>query len=378
VAPAQPWIPVTGGERAPLYGWFRDIDGNGAVDQAVVVFSKTPKTRPGMLLLWPSASNGFDTAKVDSGAWNLNPDGLSTTIPVGPFAQGVTASPTTNLGQWLSAGAWSFPMYDSVAPVLVSATVRYAAQAGAPDTLHVRWSEPIDWSGSGSLVRHRYLGIGNPVVALNDQPDPDGLGEQILMSSDTIQLRRGDSAAFSAGSVSDHFGNVVPELTRWVPVSFGLRPIQISFTFQNYMEYTGWNPPSGAPMQVWMRGRGDAVWLNTDGTAVSDTTHVIGATITINNPIGGSVYIYDNAGIFVASLDLSPIAALAAQDRLPTDPSGMYQVKINWTGMTENGEWSSSGIYLMRLVLKGAGLHGGTATGIFNQVYKLGFKRPTK
>jgi hypothetical protein len=378
VAPAQPWIPVTGGERPPLYGWYSDIDGNGAVDQAVVVFSKTPKSRPGMLLLWPSPSNGFDTAKVDSGAWNLNADGLTTTIPVGPFAQGITSSPTTNLGKWVSAGTWTFPMYDSVAPVLVSAAVRYAAQDGTPDTLHVRWSEPIDWNGAGSLVRHRLAGAENPVLATGGIPDADGMGEEILMTLDTLQLRKGDSVAFSAGTVSDLHGNAVPQTTRWVPVTFGLRPVQISFVFQSYMEYTGWNPPSGPPMQVWMRGRGDAVWLNTDSSAVSDTTHVIGATITINNPVGGSVYIYDNAGIFVASLDLSPIASLAAQGRLPTDPSGMYQVRIGWDGMTENGKWSSSGIYLMRIVLTGTGLHGGNTTGIFNQVYKLGFKRPTK
>lgn len=378
VAPAQPWIPVTGGERPPLYGWYRDIDGNGAVDQAVVVFSKTPKTRPGMLLLWPSAANGFDTAKVDSGSWNLNPDGLSTTIPVGPFAEGVTASPTTKLGQWLSGGVWNFPMYDSVPPVLVSATVRYGSRDSVPDTLHVRWSEPIDWNGAGSLVRHRLAGVENPVLAVNGIPDADGMGEMILMASDTLQLRKGDSAAFSAGSVTDLHGNVVPQTTRWVPVTFGMRPVQISFVFQSYMEYTGWDPPSGPAMQVWVRARGDAVWLRTDGSVVSDTTHMIGATITINNPIGGSVYIYDNAGIFVASLDLSPISALDARGLLPTDPSGMYQIRIGWDGMTEGGNWASSGIYLMRIVLKGAGLHGGTTTGIFNQVYKLGFKRPTK
>lgn len=380
VASAHPWIPVTGGERVPLGGWFRDANGDGAVDQATVVFAKAPKTRPGMMLLWPSVSGGFDTAVVDSGAWTLNPDGITATISVGPFAKGVTASPTTDLGRWISGGWWNFPMNDSVPPVLMSAQVRYAAKDGAPDTLHIRWSELVSWTEVGSLVRHLYQGIENPV---STQPglvyDADSLGAGLLLDTGSIQLRRGDSVAFAAGTVSDRLGNAVPQITRWVPLQFGLRPARLDFKLQSYLEYLGWDLRPGPAAQVWVRGRGDDTWLFPDSTPVPDTLHTISATLTLNRILTGAAYIYDNAGIYVTSVDFSGVAAMAAQNKLPMDPSGMFQMKITWSGTTDKGALAGSGIYVMRLVLKDSSPdnpHGLPA--IVNRVYKLGFKRATK
>jgi len=317
---------------------------------------------------------------VDSGAWNLDPSGTMATISVGPFAKGVTSSPTADLGRWISAGTWDFPMNDSVPPVLVSAEVRYASKDGIPDSLHVRWSEHILWSGAGSLVRHKLNGSETP---LGTQPgiylDPDSLGGFLILDSGMVQLRRGDSAAFTAGTVQDLPGNPVPEATRWVPVKFGLRPARLDFELRSYMEYQDWDLRPGPAAQVWVRARGDAQWLFADSSAVPDTMHTVAVILTLNRVLTGGAYIFDNAGTYVTSVDLSGVSAMAAQNKLPVDPSGMFQMKISWSGQTEKETLAASGIYIMRLVLKDSSpdnAHGLPA--LVNRVYKLGFKRSTK
>ena len=132
-----------------------------------------------------------------------------------------------------------------------------------------------------------------------------------------------------------------------------------------------------------MRGRGDDTWLYTaDSSAVGDTLHTVGVTITLNRVLDGAVFLYDNAGTYVSSLDLTPIVALYQQGRLPTDASGMYQMKITWDGRTKEGKLASSGVYFMRLILKDYNVEGtegaSSTTGIFNKIYKLGFKRTNK
>ena len=383
VATDHPWIPVTGGERPPLYGWYLDSDGDGAVDHAVLVFSKNPRTRPAMDLLWSASSgNGLDTARVDSGAWNVDASGTRATIAIGPFPVGWTSSNTTDLGRWISNGTLRFAIYDSVAPVLTSATIRYASQDSLPDTLHVRWSEAID-VGAWSQVRYRHQGAENVVVSLGYVVDADGLGAILLMSSGSTQLRKGDSAAFPV-STSDALGNKVVDPTRWVPVTFGSRPIRVDFKFQTYEEYDeSWPVRPGSSVQVWVRGRGDDRWVSTsDSSAIPDTTHTLGATITLNRVLDGMVFLYDNAGTYVSSLDLSSIVSMYKQNRLPTDASGMYQMKITWDGRSKEGKLASSGVYFMRLILKDSNVEGSegasATTGILNKIYKLGFKRAAK
>jgi hypothetical protein len=372
----HPWIAVRGSERAPAYGYYQDLDGDGAVDHAVLVFQKQPKSLPGLALLWPSLAAGLDSAVVDSGTWALDASGTTATIPVGPFAAGVTSSATTDLGRWRSNGEFRFPMFDSVPPVLLSATVRYASTDGVPDTLKVRWSEPL--AAPLALVRHKPGGVEAPVSFQSPIQDPDLMGEALTLSPDSIQFRKGDSAALASLVVSDALGNVVPAATRWVPVTFGVRPVRVDYKLSSYMEIpTGSTGHSGSATQLWIRARGDQLWTFADSVSVPvlDTTQFVGLTISINRPMGGAVYLYDNAGVSVTSLDFNGVKVLADQGLLPTDAAGMYQLRISWDGRLPDGNWASSGVYVMRLVLKDDSEGG---SGIINRVFKVGFKRPVK
>jgi hypothetical protein len=372
----HPWIAVRGSERAPAYGYFRDSDGDGAVDQVVLAFLKPPRSLPGMSFLWPSATGGFDTAVVDSGAWSLGPTSTMAVVALGPFASGVTSSPRTDLGRWFSNGTFGFPVFDSVPPVLVSAVVRYASADGVPDTLHVRSGEPPSWLDGFSPVRHLGGGGEVPVAAFGPVlADADGMGLSLLLNPDSVQFSRGDSAAWAAQVVSDLQGNAVPAKTRWVPIVFGPRPIRVDFKVHGYMLVPdGSVGHPGPSTQVWYRARGDRTWTDLGGAGeVLDTTGFVGITATINRPMSGGAYIFDNSGVHVASLDLSALAQLSRSGALPVDAAGMYQIRIAWDGRLRDGNWAASGAYVVRLLLKDESEEGNV--GFVNRVFRMGFKK---
>jgi hypothetical protein len=379
VGAAHAWVPVQGGERGPIGGEYQDTNGDGAVDLATVMFSKTPRTRSAMMLLWPSPT-GFDTVKVDSGAWTLNADSLSATIAIASFKAGVTSSSQTQLGRWISGGLTnSFPMADKVAPVLVSASLRYAAHDGAPDTLKLRWSEPLTWTSGPIVFRD------NPVKALLPEnvtylaplPDPDGLGVSLLVDSTSTALQNGDWAGLALG-VADVLGNAVGPVTVRVPVAFGQRPPRLDFKLYGFVDYDKtWTPGAVVPFQTWVRQRGEA-WMLPDGTAPSDVVdaHFLGMELTLNQFLDGYAYIFDYTGVFVAKADFRDIRKMVDEGRFQADGSGTYQIRLAWDGRTSEGKMVASGVYYMRLVLKFR-LEGATKPYLVNRVYSLGFKRAT-
>lgn len=385
VAPFHPWVVVTGGERGPIGGWYQDTNGDGAVDLATVVFAKTPRTRSAMQLLWPSATGSFETFAVDSGSWILNPDGKTASIAVGPFAKGVTSSSTDQLGRWISAGVVStFAMADLVAPVIVSANLRYASESGSPDTLSVRWSEPLSWV-AGPLVFHRNDTKGVPtenVAFTNFLRDADGLGATLFLDSNSTVLKRGDSARL-APPAGDRFGNVASDRTVWTPVVFGLRPPRLETKLHSYVEYDGiWPFVAKAPFQTWLWGQdafGDERWILPDGTAPQDTNsaHFLGLTLTLNQFLEGFAYIFDNGGVYVASVTFEDIRKAATEGRFQADESGTYKVRLAWDGRTTTGKPVASGPYHMRLILK-FDVEGEDKPQIVNKVFTLGFKRSVK
>ncbi len=385
VAPFHPWVVATGGERAPLGGWYQDTNGDGAVDLATVVFARAPRTRPAMRFLWPSAAGTLDTFAVDSGAWTMNSDGKTASIAVGPFAKGVTSSPGDQLGRWLSDGSVSpFAMADLVAPVIVSANLRYASESGVPDTLKVRWSERLSWI-SGPLVSHRNDSKGVPtenVAYSGVLPDADGLGATLFLDSSSTQLKRGDSARL-APTAGDLLGNVAGDPTVWTPVVFGLRPPRLETKLHSYVEFDGiWPFVSRTPFQTWLRGQdvfGDERWILPDGTVPPDTTasRFLGLTLTLNQFLEGFAYIFDNGGVYVASVDFEEIRKAAAEGRFQADESGIYKVRLAWDGRSASGRPVASGPYHMRLILK-FDVEGEDKPRIVNRVFTLGFKRSVK
>lgn len=376
----HPWIVVTGGERGPMGGWYKDVDGDGRVDQATVVFALAPRTRPAFSLWWPDGAGGLDSSAVASGAWSPLADGKTVTIPVGPFAKGVTVSASTTLGKWSSGGESWFGMQDSVPPALVSAVVRYGSVEGVPDTLRVRWSEPATVEMAGNFLRRSSRGTVAPILPILLQTDLDSMGGFLTLRSDSVQLRKGDSASFLPGGAFDRHYAIVGAASPYVPVVFGPRPSRVDFRLQPYMELPSPTLRNGDPFQVWVRARGEEVWVDCDSVPVADTlTPWVGATLTMNRVQEGRAYIYDNGGTFVASANLDRLIAMAAADRLPKDGSETFQLRFSWDGRSLKSSQVASGPYVMRLLLKDNDPENPKGLPVLtNRVYKLGIKRPTK
>lgn len=376
----HPWIPVFGGERAPFQGWYSDEDGDAAVDHIHILFQKAaPKTRPGFSISLP----GVPKIVVDSGTWTLDASGMGATIPVGPLAKNTTVFGTSASGTWKSMGIETdFPIYDSVAPVLVSASLRYADADSVPDTLKVRWSEPLQGLSSISPVVHgsrnrRLGGLGLSTL------DNDGFGASILVWADSIGIFRGDSAQLDGvgAGIADRNGNIPGPNYGWVPVKIGLRPIRLDFKLKNFLEAPlGIGIPGVPPLSVMVRARPergavDTAWVRLDGFAGVEERNAVHLTMTTNRPFDGGAYLFDNLGVFVFAVDLSALKKMADAGTLPMDGSGMFQVRIAWDGRDQSGKDVVSGVYWMRLVLKEQGGED-EPVKMLNKVFGFGIKRP--
>jgi len=385
------WVEVAGAERAPQVAWYQDRDGDGAVDHVVVRWTHGPRTKPNLSFLWPNGRGGMDS--VSSGtAWSLEPDGTTLSLAIGPFAVGVTSSPTTNLGRQTSAGTiTAFPILDSVPAVMTSARLGYAQADGLPDTLHLAWSEPVLWNGGEPLAMVRTGLVVSPVRGTLTILRPDNMGAIVLLDpldSSLTVFRSGDHvrlAPASAGTVSDRFGNVVEDPTRWVPVILGRRPPRFQVTFDpNKLLYKGWPIEPGPALQIYVKSATDTRWIDFATGQVVPTEKVekqgMGPVISLNQPLRGKAIVYDNQGTFVGNVDLDLLGAAFYNGTLPMDASNQYQVRIQWYGLAANGKPAASGVYFMRLVLwqNTAAENEEPEWRVVNQVYPFGWEVSTK
>ena len=390
-SPLHPWVYVDGSERPPQTAWYKDLDGDGAVDHVVVQWTRGPRTRPDLSFLWPNGAGGFDSTAVTGGAWSLDADGRTLTLPVGPFRTGVTSSSTTDLGRQNSAGTiTSFPIHDSVPAVMTGARMGYASADGLPDTLHLSWSEPIVWSGASPLAFAQSKGLVSPVVGTATSVRADGLGGMILFDPDDSSLsvlRKGDLvrlAPKSAGTQTDRFGNAAEDPTRWVEVVLGRRPPRFQVVFDpNKIRYLDWPLDVGPALQIWVRARGEAVWTDfTTGLPVpaAQVVQGLGPTISLNQPLRGKAILYDNQGTYVAKVDLDLLYDMFRADLLPKDASNQYDVRVQWNGKTAKGKPAASGVYMMRLVLwqNLATENEAPDWRVVNNVYRLGWEVQAK
>lgn len=374
----HPWVIVTGPQRAPTSGYFLDRNGDGAADHLGLVFALPPQLSATVSGTWTNADGSSVPWRIDSSAWM--PNGLALQIlPIGPFAKGTTTVPPGTAGTWTSAG-WpgAFPVADSLEPVLVRAQLRYASDAGVPDTLRVRWSEAGAWKG-GEVIewagRLGQLTLPRPVLV-----DADAQGAMLLIQADSLGMRRGDSLRLfpSATGVQD-LGGRIAALHSWVPLELGKRPVRLESTMRNYIDIPAGTPPAtGGPMFLQIRARpergsADTLWNRIDGVALPVTGPYLDFSLALNRPISGSVHIFDNSGVHVVSASLAPVEDLYRKGELPTDGSGMYQVQMGWTGDDTKGKPVASGVYYMRLILKD--VSDNTAVFLSNRVVPMGIHR---
>jgi hypothetical protein len=383
-ASAAPWVPLHAGDRAPVLAWATDRNGDGQVDQVVLVWSNPPSNRHPFLLSWPGSNGGMQIHVIDStsGTWS----GDTLRIPVlWPF--GATSGP--GVGQQLdvyddgSVDTLPFTFADSVAPVVDFARLGYAAPGATLDTLEVHFSEPVRFGGGTILRVQGATGTVLDVVGVQTTQSSDGRTAWITLDPTNpayTVFQRGDAVQAYPGpsGLRDTSGNIASETGHFQAIVFGERPPRFSLDFLpgQWVDATGGTTPtSGSTIQVLVRAAGSSVWTALDGSAVDPQVVRIGPHILSNGPLGGDVVLFDNLGTHVVSRSLDDLMAAGQAQTLPTDPSGQWEAWIAWDGRSAQGRTAASGVYAERVILRRPSANGKTWTGWLNKVYRLGWLR---
>jgi len=185
------------------------------------------------------------------------------------------------------------------------------------------------------------------------------------------KLSEGDSARLaylaSGSRIWDAANNHVGVQSRWVPIVFGLRPIEFVIQQIHPMlvdKGDVWTEPGpNVPQtEVLVLQDGTNNWVKVDNAtqlgaggsvvggapAQNDSSHVMAVYLRLNRPVSGELFVYDNIGVSVLHQDLSALAALWPKG----DEDAMHEVRITWNGTGPNGKFVATGIYLMRAVVK--------------------------
>lgn len=211
-------------------------------------------------------------------------------------------------------------------------------------------------------------------------------GQTLTLILDTVHsatLGSSDSAWLSS-LIQDRSGNRPGLQTRRVPLKLGLRPLQLKIgTYPPLLKNEGataWTvPPAGTPQfEILVRPQGSGLpWqVLKDGVLqpvpANDTNHLTGMLLTLNRPLSGTLYVYDNIGVSVGKISLKDLtAAWDASNSGSKDQ--VNQVWIGWNGTNANNSFVASGVYLLRLVAL-VELEPGK-TQLHNMVKKVGWKR---
>ncbi|MEK7394161.1 MAG: fibro-slime domain-containing protein, partial [Fibrobacterota bacterium] len=203
--------------RPPDSAYWSDLDGNGTVDHLDVYFAHPWRSNSAVSAWWPTsdAPVSFTAAQLTISADSLHgtwvfPSGVVPLTTSGPLSRGVLA--------WDRRSELSFPIADRVAPVPLSAELRYGA---ATDSVLIPWSETVaaGYESWQEMVRQKSSGNGwigaKPLAVLRDMAK----GRLILLynSGDSTEPGPGDSLRFSpSGALKDTLGNAPGAIARAV------------------------------------------------------------------------------------------------------------------------------------------------------------------
>ncbi len=383
-APNAPWIRVQAGDGAPLVAVAQDLDGDGKAETIRLSWEKRPRRAHGFVFSAQDSSGQVVIRTVPSGVgtWTSAGDTLVIAL-VDPFPFGLTSgfntSTQTELFDDGSLDSLPFALTDGVAPVAVSAMIRYASVGQTLDTLVVRSSEPTIFGSPDLFQVTTAQGLVNTVHGIGAGQSPDGRTTWLLLNpldSAITSFGRGDSLRLFSPSARDGQGNLALANGHLVRVQFGTRPPRFTLDFLPGLKIqSNGTKPTGAPIEILVRRLGSNRWTTLDGLPVEENSPRIGPRIQTNSPLGGALAIFDNMGTYVGGQNLSGLESKAARGELDVDPVGQYEVWIAWNGLTSKGTLAASGVYAVRLILR---RNVGSSSSYLgqdwmNQVYRIGW-----
>jgi fibro-slime domain-containing protein len=367
-------VAVRGGQRPAREGWLQDRDGDGRIETAVVRFHAPVRGAiPAFtfdLMAGASRESRQGDAVLDPSDSSLVVVTLSKPFPVGWTALGDFSGATMD-------GAWPFPLADSTAPTILSASLRLTESYTDPDTLVVVGSEALRLQDQKAWL---VLKQGTGAVEL-PSTGQRRIADTILFlmnPEDLIGVRSGDSVRFVAtGPVADAFGNTPLPTAVWHRVGGGVRkPVSQLVSPIPLVRI----PPSSKQIQtrplLLQAMKGDttswSLWTPEGGYQAGEICPrglCNGPELVLNAPVQLGVHVYDNLGIHVANgawnIDSTALEMLS-RDRL-----GRTRVRLSWDYRTMNGARVSNGVYLLRMVMMVPDPEDGTAK-VVNKVWKIG------
>jgi hypothetical protein len=421
-APISPYVVVRGGDRPPVKAWYRDADGDGKVDLAVLEFSEPLVSNPSYLLGWAGETRTADSSLYGGSAIGLTRLEIRLSQP---FTFGLTSSPADlSFGVQTSGSSGAvpavsrFPIQDSVPPVILTARVGYNAYntPGARDTMFLKLSEPVVASGFTVILGRGGDGGAYPIGFGRSEVVnlvSVGAGDSLVFYCDTSCIEQisaagmpnnGDSVRLSMPQggilVRDLLGNAPGAEAKWTKVTAGDRPYNYTVRIfpKGILDETaeGYVPDptlkSKPTISVWVFK--DGKWLEfKDGKLTGDfrdagtaTTpgvlerNGVGLRIEINSAFQSSVLMYDNIGVHVGNADIAIDSTMA---KALGNSAGKFSILIYFNGRKDQdmSKILGSGVYLLRYLTFRDELQANGARQrklIENKVYRIGLKNAGK
>ena len=420
-SPLSPYVVVVGGDRPPVKAWYRDEDGDGKVDLAVLEFSEPLVGNPTYLLGWAGETRSADSSLYGGSAIGLSRLEIRLAQP---FSFGLTAS-AADLSYGIqtsgSVGATPavsrFPIQDSVPPVILTARVGYNAYnvAGARDTMFLKLSEPVladgftvilgrGRDGGAYPIGFGHSGVvdlvnvgGDSLVFFCDTSCVEGLAEAGMPNNgDSVRLSMPQGGIL----VRDLLGNAPGTEAKWTKVTAGDRPYNYTVrifpkgildeTSEDYVpDPTIKSKPT---LTVWVLK--DGKWLEfRDGRLTGDSREAgtattpgvlerngVGLRIEINSAFQSSVLMYDNIGVHVGNADIAIDSAMAKE---LGNSAGKFSILIYFNGRKDQdmSKILGSGVYLLRYLTFRDELQANGSRQrklIENKIYRIGLKNKDK
>jgi len=402
------WIDLVLRLPKPIRGVYYDRDGDGRIETLVVQLSDA----------WNSdIVPRFDFGLPPEERHDQKPDSTKPFPEFGdswdetrfviriqePFRFGATGFSNLKGILWEdwrdTAYADTFPIVDSVAPVILEAVIHRTERYGVQDTLLVSPSEPIRLADGKAWLQVAMCPLGTTkcadslriwatVPATLLLKSGDGRYMFLVPPGASGSIRPGDPMRFLEG-VSDTAGNqVVPSEVVWKTIVQGAPrppfvtvkpPYDIPRIDAGERDRVGpggilikATRGGGEKLQYWDPERG---YLSDDDPAVRsicrEDRYCNGPTININQPVRMIIYLYDNAGTYVVSRQVD--ITQADLDALSGDQLDRLKISLQWNHRTTDGSVVGTGVYIWRIVSY-VKIPGRMQPAIENSLYKVGVR----
>ncbi|MBK8802411.1 MAG: hypothetical protein IPN71_10235 [Fibrobacteres bacterium] len=402
------WIDLILRLPKPIRGVYYDRDGDGRIETLVVQLSDAWNSdivprfdfglppeerrdqRPDSTKPFPEVQNVWDETRF---VINIKE----------PFRYGATGFANLNGILWEdwkdTLYADSFPIVDSVAPVILSAVIHRTESYNHSDTLFFTPSEPIrllpggEWlqvlsCPQGELRCKESSRVWKRVPATLLTRLEDGRYMLLVPPGTNGSIRPEDPLRFLAGVTDTLANQVAPSEVVWKTiVEGGPRPPFVTVKPPGIIPLIDAaerdRPGPGGILFKATRGGGDSLkyWDPQRGYLSNDDPDVRsvcredrfcnGPTININRPVRMIIYLYDNGGTYVLSRTVD--ITQADLDALSGDKLDRLKISLQWNHRTTDGKVVGTGVYIWRIVSY-VKLPDKAQPAIENSLYKVGVR----